>query len=276
METLQQIQQQLPLFVIDIIRLCIWLFILALIFIPLERLCALHRQKICRKGIFLDLSYYFLNSLLPAQLLILPMASLAWYLQFIVPSELQQWAGHLPLLARLMLAMVVGEIGAYWGHRWMHQFPLLWRFHAIHHNAEEIDWLVNTHAHPFDLVFTRLCGFVPMYLFGLAQPMANAMDTVSLLVILIGTIWGFFIHANIRWRFGLLELFIATPAFHHWHHANDGPDVTNKNFAAMLPWVDKIFGTYYLPSIAWPTKYGIDKPISSSLTRQLVYPFMLK
>jgi sterol desaturase/sphingolipid hydroxylase (fatty acid hydroxylase superfamily) len=43
---------------------------------------------------------------------------------------------------------------------------------------------------------------------------------VPLLIMLIGTLWGFFIHANLRWRFGWLELLVSTLAFHQWHHTN--------------------------------------------------------
>jgi hypothetical protein len=32
-----------------------------------------------------------------------------------------------------------------------------------------------------------------------------AVTLVPFLVALIGTVWGFFIHANLRWRFGPLE-----------------------------------------------------------------------
>ena len=273
METLRLIQQTYPPFVVDIIRLCLWLVLLVILFVPLERVFSRHPQKVFRKGFFTDLGYYFISSLIPAHVLVVPMAMLAWGLHYFVPGGLHQWVAGLPLGVRLAASLVVGEFGFYWGHRWMHEVPLLWRFHAVHHSAEQIDWLVNTRAHPVDMVFMRLCGFVPLYIVGLAQPMGNGkMDMLPLLVILIGTAWGFFIHANLGWRFGWLEWLISTPAFHHWHHTNDGPALINKNYASMVPWVDKLFGTLYLPK-QWPAKYGIDGPMAPGLVGQLIQPF---
>jgi len=274
METLRLLQQHLPPFALDIFRLCVWLVLLTIIFVPLEKLCARQPQKIFRKGVVADLGYYFINSLLPARILVVPMSLLAWGLHYVVPAGLHEWVANLPLWARFAAAVVVGEFGFYWGHRWMHEIPLLWRFHSIHHSAEQIDWLVNTRAHPMDMVFTRLCGFIPMYVFGLVQPVGRTLDMVPLLVMLLGTVWGFFIHANLRWRFGWLEWFVATPHFHHWHHTNDGPSLINKNYAAMIPWVDKLFGTFYLPKKQWPEKYGIDGAMASGLVRQLLHPFI--
>ncbi|GAB6139307.1 sterol desaturase family protein [Methylosoma difficile] len=274
MEILQQLQQNLPTFAVDIIRLFIWLILLIIIFVPLEFLFKQQSKKVFRKGFFTDLVYYFISSLLPVRVLIVPMTALAWGLHAIVPSELQQWTAGLPLGERLLAAMVVGEIGSYWGHRWMHEWPWLWRFHAIHHSAEQLDWLVNTRAHPMDIIFTRLCGFIPMYVFGFTQLSRNTTDMVPLFIIMIGTVWGFFIHANLRWRFGSLEWLISTPAFHHWHHTNDNHQVINKNYAAMFPWIDYLFGTFYLPSKQWPVKYGIDEAISANLLKQLLQPFL--
>jgi sterol desaturase/sphingolipid hydroxylase (fatty acid hydroxylase superfamily) len=95
------------------------------------------------------------------------------------------------------------EFGYYWGHRWTHEIPFLWRFHSVHHSPIEVDWLVNSHARPLDIVFSRLCMLVPMYALELAQPLTGQhLDVVPLLVMLIGTAWGFFIHSNLRWRFG--------------------------------------------------------------------------
>lgn len=257
------------------LRVCFWLTALSVIFAPLERLFALRPQKVFRKAVVTDLGYYFVNSLIPAMLLSFPLACLAWATHRFVPGIVLETVTAMPLWARLAAAMVVGEVGSYWGHRWTHEVPFLWRFHAVHHSAEELDFLVSTRAHPLDMVFTRLCELTPMYALGLASPMALKGTLVPLVALLLGQFWGFFIHANVRWRFGWLEWLISTPGFHHWHHTNDGPSYINKNYAPMLPWIDWIFGTLYLPKQRTPEKYGIDQKLSSSLLGQLAEPLII-
>ena len=180
---------------------------------------------------------------------------------------------HWPLWLRIVTALIVGEVGFYWGHRWSHEIPLLWRFHAVHHSAEHMDWLVNTHVHPVDMVFTRLCGLAPLYVLGLGAPIAGSATLVPLLIVLIGTVWGFFIHANLRWRFGPFEWLIAAPAFHHWHHTNDGPAVINKNYASTLPWIDWLFGTIHLPRRDRPVVFGVDERLPHGFIGQMLHPF---
>jgi len=101
--------------------------------------------------------------------------------------------------------------------------------------------------------------------------MGRSLDVIPLLVMLIATLWGFFVHANLRWRFGWLGFLVSTPAFHHWHHTND--EHVNKNYASMLPWMDKLFGSWYMPKEQWPTKYGIDGTMAPGLLGQLLQPF---
>ena len=129
---------------------------------------------------------------------------------------------------------------------------------------------MNSRAHPVDMVFTRFCALVPMYVFGLAQPMSNRLDLVPIIVSIVGTAWGFFIHSNLRLRLGWFEWIVSTPGFHHWHHTNDGPDVIN-NFASML-WVDWVFRTFYLPGREWPGKYGTDTEVPEDFVAQILQP----
>ncbi len=257
----------------DFLRLCVWLILVAALLTPLERLWPVRHQRLFRKAFGSDIIYYFLSGLAPKLLFILPLSGVAAIMHRIIPVEYYLWLGDQPVWLRAIAALVVSEFGAYWAHRWEHEIPFLWRFHALHHSAEEMDWLVNSRAHPVDLLFTKACGLVPMYLLGLAQPLGNHPDVVPLLVVVIGMAWSFFIHANVKWRLGWFEWVISSPAFHHWHHTNDGPLVINKNYASMLPWMDKLFGTFYLPK-HMPAKYGIDGPMPASVTEQLMQPFL--
>jgi sterol desaturase/sphingolipid hydroxylase (fatty acid hydroxylase superfamily) len=270
---MQGLVHWLPGAAVDVARLAVWLVLLLAIFVPLERFAGLRPSPVLRREFFNDVGYFFLGGLLPKVLLILPVAALAWALHFVVPDKVGIFTATLGFWPRLAAAMVVGEVGFYWGHRWTHEIPFLWRFHAVHHSAEHMDWLVNTRAHPVDLVFTRLCGFVPLYVFGLAGPMTGAhVDMVPILVGLASAMWGHFIHANLRWRLGWLEQIVSTPAFHHWHHTNDA--MRDRNYASMMPWMDRIFGTFHMPAKAWPTAYGIDAKLAPGLAGQLLDPML--
>lgn len=256
---------------IDAARLTLWLALLALLFAPLERLFALRRRDGAR-AIATDLGYFYMNGFLPTLLIAPPLALLTATVNLATPAGYTAAVAALPFWAKLAAGLLVSELATYWAHRWCHASPFLWRFHAIHHGIEHLDWLANTRAHPVDIVFTRLCGLAPLYALGLANPAAGgAAAMVPVYVTLAGTIWSFLIHANVRWRFGAIEQVIATPAFHHWHHTN-GRDHRDRNFAALMPWIDRLFGTLHLPD-HWPPCYGIDAPVRGGLTDELLHPF---
>lgn len=247
------------------------MLLLVVIFLPLEHLFSLHPRKFLRKSLAQDLGYYFLNNLVPGMLLAVPFSLIAYAAHVLVPQGLHDAITAWPLWQRALAALVVGEIGFYWGHRWCHEIPFLWRFHSVHHSAENIYFLISARAHPLDNVFNRLCGLAPVYILGIATPLTPEGGTVAALLVLLLTMWGFFIHANVRWRLGPLEWLIATPAFHHWHHTLG--EQRDRNYAPMLPWIDWIFGTLHLPRKEWPSAYGIEAKLPVSLGGQLVYPF---
>jgi sterol desaturase/sphingolipid hydroxylase (fatty acid hydroxylase superfamily) len=45
----------------------------------------------------------------------------------------------------------------------------------------------------------------------------------------------------------------------------------NCNYASIFPWLDRIFGSHYLPKY-WPPQYGIPEPMADTLVGQLVQP----
>jgi sterol desaturase/sphingolipid hydroxylase (fatty acid hydroxylase superfamily) len=131
-----------------------------------------------------------------------------------------------------------------------------------------MDWLAGSRLHLVDVAVTRGLTYVPIYIFGFADaPLFAYVTFVSLQAT--------FIHANIRFEFGPLRWFLATPQFHHWHH---GADTTalDKNFAVHLPVLDWIFGTYYLPKGRWPESYGLNSGHAppTGYLRQFLYPLM--
>lgn len=249
-----------------------WLLLLTLIFAPLEQLFAVRRRKLLGPSLADDLGFFVLNSLLPPLLLALPVGAATWLLYNLVPGRVHAAIESWPIWARGLAAFVLADFGFYWGHRGTHQIPFLWRFHAVHHAPKDVYFLISARAHPIDNAFIRLCGLVPIAVLGLGAPQSVKGTLVATLLMLAVTVWGFFIHANVRWRFGPLEWLLATPAFHHWHHTLDQP--RDRNFASMLPVWDWLFGTHHQPHGEWPAAYGIDDQLADSIAGQLVQPFL--
>ena len=81
------------------------------------------------------------------------------------------------------------------------------------------------------------------------------------------------VHANVRFNDEWLAKYFVTPRFHHWHHGIES-EAIDVNFAVHFPWIDKIFGTHYLPKNEWPSGYGIQNhPVPNGYLKQFMYPF---
>ncbi|MEO1983565.1 MAG: sterol desaturase family protein [Fuerstiella sp.] len=246
------------------------LFLYSVIYIPLERLFALHpEQPTFRKWWTVDLLYFCINSLLVQMLTLLTMKPAMIFFDWGRVSPIVETISGLPLVVQIVGCLFTADLTQYWIHRAFHYFPVLWRFHAIHHSVESMDWLAGSRLHIVDAVVTRALTYVPIYVLGFSE---TALYGYVAIVVVQAT----FIHANVRWEFPGLRWLLATPHFHHWHHAAE-PEAVDKNFAVHTPIWDWLFGTIYVPR-RWPAEYGLcgTKDVPSGWVRQLLYPFRRK
>ena len=241
-------------------------FVLAcLIFLPLERLLLLRsEQKIFRRRWKTDLVHVFATGFLYRLGTILLISLTIFYLARLIPGSIHAAVATQPVWLALVEVLVIADLGFYFVHRAFHAIPWLWRFHAIHHSIEEMDFLAAHRVHPIDQILTRGVTLIPVFLLGFSLEA----------ILLFGIVYqwqSLLIHSNVRVGFGPLRWIVASPAFHHWHHANQ-PEAIDKNFAGQLSVIDFLFGTAYLPRGKTPRKYGIDDPVPASYLSQLAYP----
>ncbi|RUW85693.1 sterol desaturase family protein [Mesorhizobium sp. M1E.F.Ca.ET.063.01.1.1] len=243
------------------------LLITALIFVPIERLFGLRPgQKIFRKAFFNDLIYALFNGAPIALGLIAVVTLSTSTLGRLVPDYVGRAVSSQPIWLQVMETIVIADICFYFAHRAFHAVPFLWRFHAIHHSIEELDWLAGHRIHPIDQILTKGASFVPLYLLGFSN------ESIAIFAFIFHA-HALLLHANVKLNVGPLRWLIASPQFHHWHHAR-ARAAYDKNFAGQLAFIDMLFGTMHLPADTVPERYGVDDPIPQTYIEQLAYPLI--
>ena len=242
--------------------------LLSMLFVPLERLWPLRRQSVFRGGWTTDALYLFFSHLLVQLSTLLTLLPARTIFSWAVHPSVQRAVQAQPAPLQFMECVFVADFTEYWVHRWFHRSRWLWDFHAVHHSSTHMDWLAGSRLHIVDVVLTRGLTFVPLFLLGFdTGPLYAYLVFVSLHAV--------FIHANVSWRFPRwMETLVVTPRFHHWHHGAETAAI-DKNFAVHLPWIDRMFGTYYAPENQWPKEYGIaGNPVPDGYLEQLSYPIV--
>jgi len=171
----------------------------------------------------------------------------------------------LPLAAQMIIFLVGEDFITYWTHRWFHG-KQLWKYHAVHHSSEELDWISAARFHPINVFFGTVVADVALLIAGISPNVFVVLGPITIA-------HSAFVHANLDWSLGPFKYVIASPIFHRWHHTL--PDRGGeKNFAATFPVLDLIFGTFYMPAGERPDRYGIDdREFPAGFGAQLMYPF---
>jgi sterol desaturase/sphingolipid hydroxylase (fatty acid hydroxylase superfamily) len=251
-----------------------WLAGSGVVFALLSRLAPCNQGRLWweKRGLFTDLSYWIFVPIFTRYLRIWVTVCLTIWLFHISDGEkIVDFYVHghgplsrMPLWLQGIFYLVVSDLALYWIHRGFHRGPL-WKYHAVHHASEDLEWISAARFHPVNLALGPAALDIALLLTGVSPD-------IFLVIGPFNTITSCMVHANLNWTFGPLRYVFVSPVFHRWHHAQA---VCGKNFASTFSLWDVMFGTYHMPVGARPSGYGItDQAMPEGLMAQMVYPLL--
>ena len=150
------------------------------------------------------------------------------------------WSG-LPFWGQATLGFLWMDLTFYWWHRMNHVYPLLWRFHNVHHIDPDMDVSTSFRFHFVETFYSTAFRTFQVGMAGIAP-------FTYLLYELIFNVCTMFHHSNVRLPLGLerlLNKIIVTPRMHGVHHSTVGAE-TNSNYSVVFRWWDFLHRTLRL------------------------------
>jgi len=170
------------------------------------------------------------------------------------------------LLPALFVYIFAMDFGEYVFHRAQHRFPLLWSMHSLHHSDPAFN--VSTTIRHYWL--EHFIKSVTVYL------MVGIIFKVNPIVIALYSLIGFynyFTHMNLNVGFGRWSVVINSPQYHRIHHSALA-EHHDRNFAALFPVFDLVFGSYRQPRPAEFPATGLGShEIPSGALEAILWPF---
>ncbi|MFO0822341.1 MAG: sterol desaturase family protein [Gemmataceae bacterium] len=220
-------------------------------------------QQFFRPQWFTDFCFYWGHFLLWNGLVFWCLFAFRDSLDWLVSPEFRARVAAQPWWLQAVEVVLLSDFTIYWGHRLQHRVGFLWRFHAVHHSSEHLDWLAAAREHPLDTIYTVSLVNLPGFAFGFP------LETISSFILFRG-IWAVYIHSNVRLPMGPLGLILGAPELHHWHHdrARDAG-----NYGNLTPIMDVIFGTHYCPYYE-PVCFGLRESVDRSYVGHMLQPLL--
>lgn len=177
----------------------------------------------------------------------------------------------LPPLVSLAAGLLLLDLSFYWWHRLNHAWPLLWRFHNVHHIDPDLDCTTAFRFHAGEIAYSTAFRAVQI---GLIGPSALTIAVYELLF-LSGTV---FHHSNVRLPVALeraMNLVFVTPRMHGVHHSAIR-DETNSNYSVVFRWWDPLHRSLRLNVPQDTIRIGVagyTRPEDNSPVSVLLLPF---
>lgn len=144
-----------------------------------------------------------------------------------------------PAWLAFAVSLLALDAGRYGLHALLHRVPWLWRLHRVHHSDVDFDCTTALRFHPLEALVTVAVQLALVAAIGAPALAVLAYEVAAAFISL-------FSHGNVRIareRDGVLRRFVVTPDMHRIHHSATLTE-SNTNFGSVLPWWDRLFGTY--------------------------------
>mmetsp|Transcript_7702 Transcript_7702/g.19183 ORF Transcript_7702/g.19183 Transcript_7702/m.19183 type:complete len:330 (-) Transcript_7702:600-1589(-) len=116
----------------------------------------------------------------------------------------------------ILLMTVIHEFGFYFTHKWMHEYPFLYKYHKVHHEYKINTTLASMHNHPIDFIFSLgTPGFLAVSLVPWAHSISLFLWVIWLFYANVDDHVGYaFPWSPVRWF-----PFSASTDEHEFHHS---------------------------------------------------------
>ena len=160
---------------------------------------------------------------------------------------------HWPVWTQLLVFFIVLDFVQWFTHILLHKFPLLWRFHKVHHSVKEMGFAAHLRYHWMENVLYKPAKTIAiMFLGGFEPEQAYIIHFMAIAI-------GHFNHANIKITWGPLKYVFNNPVMHLYHHAYTLPkERFGVNFGISLSLWDYLFGTSYIPEDSGTIALGFE------------------
>ena len=147
------------------------------------------------------------------------------------------WPHSWPFALQVLFAILVVDLGVTLAHYASHRFPLLWRFHAVHHSVKRMYGFNGLMKHPIHQLIETGAGTLPLIVLGLPQDVAIALVFAVVVQLLLQ-------HSNVDYRVGPFRVVLALNQVHRFHHQKWAAQ-GDVNFGLFTTLWDHLLGTYY-------------------------------
>ena len=154
---------------------------------------------------------------------------------------------------RVALAFLLLDAWNYSWHWLNHSFPILWRFHQVHHSDPVMDVSTATRFHFGEIAISATLRLPLIPILGVPIEGLILYD----LILLLATQ---FHHANLSLPARidrLLRYTCVSPEMHKLHHSREKVE-TDSNYASVLSLWDRLFRTYREKKDCRSIRFGLD------------------